>query len=50
MAAIHRKKDKQRLCKFSFFGGGKGGGRGGEGNKVHYVKCRSGEYDFTFEF
>ena len=48
MAVIHRRKEKQRLCKFSFFGAG--AGAGGGGNKVHYVKCGSGEYDFTFEF
>ena len=33
MAVIHRRKDKQRLCKFSFFGAGGGGGGGGGGEE-----------------
>ena len=48
MAVISRRNDKQRLCNcfFSFFEGGGGVG----GDKAHYVKCGSGEYDFTCEF
>ena len=46
MAVIPRRNDKQRLCNCFFWEGGGGGDK----ERMHYVKCGSGEYDFTSEF